>query len=238
MESLLQTRELIKTYNGGTPMAVPVLKGITLDLFSGEFIAIMGPSGSGKSTYMNILGCLDRPTSGSYVLDSQDVSKLSDDALAEVRCHKFGFVFQSFHLLARRSAREQVELPMLYAGRRGRRERAEWALERVGLKDRMHHKPNELSGGQQQRVAIARALVNEPMVLMADEPTGALDTRTSVEIMGIFQDLNAEGKTVIMVTHEQDIAEHATRIIRFRDGEVCEDFPVASRRDARHELSR
>ncbi|MGC4047064.1 MAG: ABC transporter ATP-binding protein [Armatimonas sp.] len=232
MESLLQTVDLTKTYNKDTPMEVPVLKGITLSIQPGEFVAIMGPSGSGKSTYMNILGCLDRPTSGSYLFDSQDVSKLSDDALAEVRCHKFGFVFQSFHLLPRRAAIEQVELPMLYAGRLRRRERATWALERVGLKDRMHHKPTELSGGQQQRVAIARALVNDPLVLMADEPTGALDTRTSEEIMSIFQELNREGKTVIMVTHEQDIAEHATRIIRFRDGEIWEDGEVENRRIA------
>lgn len=235
MASLLQTIDLIKTYNKDTPMEVPVLKGITLSIKPGEFVAIMGPSGSGKSTYMNILGCLDRPTSGSYLFDGQDVSKLSDDALAEVRCHKFGFVFQSFHLLPRRAAIEQVELPMLYAGRLRKRERATWALERVGLKDRMHHKPTELSGGQQQRVAIARALVNDPLVLMADEPTGALDTRTSEEIMAIFQELNREGKTVIMVTHEQDIAEHATRIIRFRDGEVWEDSSVENRRIARHE---
>ena len=237
MASLLETRDLTKTYQTGA-LALTVLKGITLAIDTGEFVAIMGPSGSGKSTYMNILGCLDRPTTGSYFLDGNDVSTQSDNALAEVRCHKFGFVFQSFNLLPRRSAREQVELPMLYAGRKSkiRRERAEWALERVGLADRMHHKPTELSGGQQQRVAIARALANDPVILMADEPTGALDTRTSIEIMAIFQEINREGKTVVMVTHELDVAQHATRIIRFRDGEIHQDGPVVERRDARAEL--
>ena len=235
MESLLETRKLTKTYQTGT-LALTVLKGIDLSIQKGEFVAIMGPSGSGKSTYMNILGCLDRPTTGDYLLEGQNVARLDDNALAEIRCHKFGFVFQSFNLLPRRSARDQVELPMLYSGRKGRRARAEWALERVGLTDRMHHKPTELSGGQQQRVAIARALANDPSILMADEPTGALDTKTSIEIMAIFQEINREGKTVVMVTHELDVAQHATRIIRFRDGELCEDGPVIDRRDARAEL--
>ena len=233
--ALIDSVKLTKTYKTGS-MELQVLKGITLDIKHGEFVAIMGPSGSGKSTFMNILGCLDRPTSGQYVLEGEDVSRLSDNRLAEIRNQKFGFVFQSFNLLARTTALRNVELPMLYAGRGGREARAKWALERVGLKDRMHHTSSQLSGGQQQRVAIARALVNDPVVIMADEPTGALDTRTSVEIMDIFQELNREGKSVVMVTHEMDIAEHATRIIRFKDGDVVEDRQVMERRDARHEL--
>ncbi len=232
---LIEVRNLRKTYKNGS-LDVPVLMGINLTINHGEFVAIMGPSGSGKSTFMNILGCLDRPTSGEYILEDEDVAKLSDNRLAEVRNQKFGFVFQSFNLLARTTALQNVQLPMLYAGRRNRDERAKWALNRVGLAERMHHKPNELSGGQQQRVAIARALVNDPVVIMADEPTGALDTRTSVEIMDIFQELNREGKTVVMVTHEMDIAQHATRIIRFKDGLVVEDSQVTERRDARVEL--
>jgi putative ABC transport system ATP-binding protein len=233
--ALIEVRDLRKTYKNGN-LEVPVLLGITLDIHAGDFVAIMGPSGSGKSTFMNILGCLDRPTNGQYVIDGEDVSRLNDNRLAEIRNQKFGFVFQSFNLLARTTALRNVELPMLYAGRGNREARAKWALERVGLAERMHHKPNELSGGQQQRVAIARALVNDPVVLMADEPTGALDTRTSVEIMDIFQELNREGRTVVMVTHEMDIAQHATRIIRFKDGLVVEDGPVPERRDARVEL--
>ena len=236
--ALIQTREVTKVYKTG-PADLQVLNGINLDIEEGEFVAIMGPSGSGKSTFMNILGCLDRPSAGVYKLETEDVSRLSDDRLAEIRCDKFGFVFQSFNLLARTTALQQVEVPMQYAGRlpRGKRhERAEWALTRVGLADRMDHKPNQLSGGQQQRVAIARALANDPVVIMADEPTGALDTRTSVEIMDIFQELNREGKTVVMVTHELDIAQHATRIIRFKDGDLVEDMPVRDRRDARDEL--
>jgi putative ABC transport system ATP-binding protein len=233
--ALIEVRDLRKTYKNGN-LEVPVLLGISLDINAGEFVAIMGPSGSGKSTFMNILGCLDRPTAGQYVIDGEDVSRLNDNRLAEIRNQKFGFVFQSFNLLARTTALRNVELPMLYAGRGGREARAKWALERVGLADRMHHRPNELSGGQQQRVAIARALVNDPVVVMADEPTGALDTRTSVEIMDIFQELNREGRTVVMVTHEADIAQHASRIIRFKDGHVIEDGPVKERRDARDEL--
>jgi putative ABC transport system ATP-binding protein len=233
--ALIEVRDLRKAYKNGS-LDVPVLMGIDLEIHHGEFVAIMGPSGSGKSTFMNILGCLDRPTGGQYLLEGEDVARLNDNRLAEIRNQKFGFVFQSFNLLARTTALRNVELPMLYAGRGNRDARAKWALERVGLADRMHHKPNELSGGQQQRVAIARALVNDPVVVMADEPTGALDTRTSVEIMDIFQELNREGRTVVMVTHENDIAQHATRIIRFKDGLVVEDVPVTDRRDARIEL--
>jgi putative ABC transport system ATP-binding protein len=234
--ALIEVLNLTKTYKNGT-LDVPVLLGINLEIHHGEFVAIMGPSGSGKSTFMNILGCLDRPTSGQYVLEGDDVARLNDNRLAEIRNQKFGFVFQSFNLLARTTALRNVELPMLYAGKSNREARAKWALNRVGLADRMHHKPNELSGGQQQRVAIARALVNDPVVIMADEPTGALDTRTSVEIMDIFQELNREGKTVVMVTHEFDIAQHATRIIRFKDGLIIEDHTVEDRRDARLELA-
>jgi putative ABC transport system ATP-binding protein len=232
---LIEVRDLRKTYKNGA-LDVPVLMGINLEIHHGEFVAIMGPSGSGKSTFMNILGCLDRPTSGQYLLEGEDVARLNDNRLAEIRNQKFGFVFQSFNLLARTTALRNVELPMLYAGRGNREARAKWALERVGLGERMHHKPNELSGGQQQRVAIARSLVNDPVVVMADEPTGALDTRTSVEIMDIFQELNREGRTVVMVTHEMDIAQHATRIIRFKDGLVVQDEQVKNRRDARQEL--
>ena len=235
MSVVIQTIDLTKTYRTGT-LDVKVLLGISLEIHAGEFIAIMGPSGSGKSTYMNILGCLDRPTSGQFLLEGEDVSRFSDNRLADVRNQKFGFVFQSFNLLARTTALQQVELPMIYSGRSNRRQRAKWALERVGLSDRMDHRPNQLSGGQQQRVAIARALANDPVIVFADEPTGALDTRTSFEIMDIFQELNREGKTVIMVTHENDIARHATRIIRFKDGLVVEDSPVADRLDARTEI--
>lgn len=233
---LIQVKGITKTYKNGT-LDVPVLLGITLDIEAGEFVAIMGPSGSGKSTFMNILGCLDRPTGGEYLLDGDDVSKLSDNRLAEIRNEKMGFVFQSFNLLARTTALRNVELPMLYAGRGNREERARWALEKVGLKDRMHHKPNELSGGQQQRVAIARALVNDPPIIFGDEPTGNLDSRTSVEIMRIFQEVNTLGKTIIMVTHEMDIAEYATRVIRFVDGNVKEDYQVEHRRDAAEVLA-
>jgi len=233
--ALIEIRDRRKTYKNGS-LEVHVLLGITIEIQHGEVVAIMGPSGSGKSTFMNILGCLDRPTSGNYLLEGEDVSRLSDNRLAEIRNRKFGFVFQSFNLIPRTTAQQNVELPIMYAGIGNRAEKAKWALNRVGLADRMHHRPNELSGGQQQRVAIARALVNDPVVVMADEPTGALDTRTSVEIMDIFQELNREGRTVVMVTHEQDIAQHATRIIRFVDGLVVEDGPVIDRRDARLEL--
>jgi len=223
----IQLIDVTKTYRIGT-IEVAALRGVSLEIAAGELVAIMGPSGSGKSTLMNILGCLDVPTSGSYRLDGEEVARLKDDQLAKVRSRKIGFVFQQFNLLARTPAVEQVELPMLYAGARDRRARALAALEAVGLSDRARHKPTELSGGQQQRVAIARALVNEPSIILADEPTGALDTRTSAEIMAIFQRLNRErGLTVIFVTHEPDIAFHTRRIIHLRDGVITSDEAVA-----------
>jgi putative ABC transport system ATP-binding protein len=217
---------VVKTYRMGS-IEVHALRGVSLDIRDGELMAIMGPSGSGKSTLMNILGCLDVPTSGSYILDGKEVGRLKDDQLAAVRSRKIGFVFQQFNLLPRTPALEQVELPMVYAGLGDRRKRAMAALEAVGLSDRAHHKPTEMSGGQQQRVAIARALVNEPSIILADEPTGALDTTTSAEIMAIFQLLNREqGLTVVFVTHESDIAHHTRRIIHLRDGLITSDEPV------------
>ena len=206
-------------------------------------MAVTGPSGSGKSTFMHIAGCLDRPTSGSYLLDGSDVSKLSKDDLARVRNHKIGFVFQGFNLLSRTTALDNVELPLLYRSQNGfraseRHKRAIAALDAVGLGERQHHMPNQLSGGQQQRVAIARALINEPSIILADEPTGNLDTRTSIEVMGIFQRLNRDrGITVILITHENDIAEYGSRLIRFRDGRVVADQMVAHRRNAEDELA-
>jgi putative ABC transport system ATP-binding protein len=222
----IQIVGVTKIYHLGA-IDVGALQGVSLTINDGELVAIMGPSGSGKSTLMNILGCLDVPTSGSYRLDGQEVGRLKDDQLAQVRSRKIGFVFQQFNLLARTPAVEQVELPMVYAGLRDRRARAMAALEAVGLADRARHRPTELSGGQQQRVAIARALVNEPSIILADEPTGALDTRTSAEIMAIFQRLNRErGLTVIFVTHEAEIAFHTRRIIHLRDGLITSDEPV------------
>jgi len=211
---------------------------VSLDIGAGEFLAVMGASGSGKSTFMNLVGCLDRPTRGSYHLGARDVGKLSRDQLARVRGQQIGFVFQGFNLLPRTNALENVELPMLYQGigSRERHLRASEALERVGLGDRRDHTPAQLSGGQQQRVAIARALVNRPRLLLADEPTGNLDSRTSVEVMGIFQELNEQGLTVLLVTHESDIAQHAKRVVVFKDGLVVEDRLVEKRRLSREEL--
>ncbi|MGE5620051.1 MAG: ABC transporter ATP-binding protein [Sphingomonadaceae bacterium] len=220
---MIQVRQLTKTYRMGE-IEVHALRGVDLDIEDGELVAIMGPSGSGKSTLMNILGCLDQPTNGSYLLDGIDVGSLSDDQLAEIRNRKIGFVFQSFNLLPRRTAMEQVELPLLYCKGDHRRKRAEEALAAVGLADRAHHKPTELSGGQQQRVAIARALVTNPSIILADEPTGNLDTKASLEIIATFLRLNAEmGITVVFVTHEPDIAGYTRRTIHIRDGQVSSD---------------
>ncbi|MGE0394235.1 MAG: ABC transporter ATP-binding protein [Vicinamibacterales bacterium] len=238
-EPLIAVRDLVKTYHVGE-VDVQALRGVTLEVRPGEFVALTGPSGSGKSTFMHMLGCLDRPTSGSYRLNGRDVATLSSRALAGVRNAQIGFVFQGFNLLSRTSAIENVELPLLYSTVKAkeRRARAVAALEAVGLGSRMHHHPNQLSGGQQQRVAIARALVNRPTLLLADEPTGNLDSKTSIEVMGIFQTLNREqGITVVLVTHEHDIAEYATRIVAFRDGRVRSDHPVTHRRDAATELA-
>lgn len=206
---------------------VYVLKGIDLHINKGEYVALMGPSGSGKSTLMNILGCLDTPTSGSYVLNGKDVSKMIDDELAEIRNKEIGFVFQTFNLLPRTTALDNVALPMVYAGygKEDRNQRATTVLTQVGLSDRMDHKPNQLSGGQRQRVAVARALVNHPSIILADEPTGNLDSKTSVEIMNLFDEIHANGNTVILVTHEEDIAKHAHRIIRLKDGVIESDNP-------------
>ena len=222
--ALIETEKLTRLYHLGDE-TVTALLDVTLSVDAGDFVAVMGPSGSGKSTFMNVIGCLDRPTSGSYRLDDQVVSTLDSDALAAVRCHKIGFVFQQFNLLDRLDALGNVEMPMIYAGleRRRRRDLAAAALTRVGLGARLHHRPTQLSGGQQQRVALARALVNSPKMLLADEPTGALDSRTSVELMALFQELNREGTTVVIVTHEADIAAYAKRLIRFLDGRAFAD---------------
>uniref|UniRef100_A0A7V4DG98 ABC transporter ATP-binding protein n=1 Tax=Candidatus Caldatribacterium californiense TaxID=1454726 RepID=A0A7V4DG98_9BACT len=219
-------------------MEVRALQGVTFEVHPGEFIAIMGPSGSGKTTLMNILGCLDTPTGGRYVLDGVEVSSLRENQLAEIRNRKIGFVFQNFHLLPRLTAFQNVELPLLYASvpKSIRVRRVRDLLERVGLGERMHHRPNELSGGQMQRVAIARALVNDPAIILADEPTGNLDTLSGEEIMSIFQELNEEGRTIILVTHERDIAQHARRVIHFRDGRILKNEDVTDRIDARQLL--
>lgn len=223
-EVIIRLEDIQKSYFMGN-QAIPVLKGITLDIFKNEYVALMGPSGSGKSTLMNILGCLDSPTGGKYILNSKDVSKMPDDDLAEVRNTEIGFVFQQFNLLPRLSAAENVALPLIYAGvnKKERIERAMEALKKVGLEDRSHHKSNELSGGQIQRVAIARALVNNPSLLLADEPTGNLDSKTSVEVMEIFGKIREAGNTVVLVTHEEDIASYAHRVVRLRDGLIESD---------------
>jgi putative ABC transport system ATP-binding protein len=221
---LIETRDLWKTYVMGSE-EIHALRGVNIDIDRGEYVAIMGPSGSGKSTLMNLIGCLDTPSKGSYLLNGKEVAAMNDDELARIRNEEIGFVFQTFNLLPRATALHNVELPLVYAGARARerRERAVAALERVGLANRLEHRPNELSGGQRQRVAIARALVNDPSILLADEPTGNLDSATSEEIMRVFGDLHAGGQTVIMVTHEPDIAAHAERVVVLRDGRVESD---------------
>jgi putative ABC transport system ATP-binding protein len=232
MSELIRVKELCKTYRMGD-VEVPALRGVTLGIGRGEFVAVMGSSGSGKSTFMNILGCLDRPTSGKYFLDGDEVGALTPDQWADIRNRRIGFVFQGFNLLARTTALENVELPMMYNGCSGkqRRQRAQEVLGLVGLDERLDHMPNQLSGGQQQRVAIARALVNRPSLSLADEPTGNLDSATSAEIMKLFQRLNRdEGITIVLVTHEIDIAEYAQRQIHFRDGSVVSDHGTESRR--------
>ena len=224
MSAIIRIHDLTREYRMGSEQIL-ALRGVTLEIHRNEYVAIMGPSGSGKSTMMNVLGCLDTPTAGEYWLNGEEVSRLTDDALARVRNREIGFVFQTFNLLPRATALHNVELPLVYAGVRARerRERAATALERVGLAERMHHRPNELSGGQRQRVAIARALVNQPSILLADEPTGNLDSVTSDEIMEVFAALHAGGQTVIMVTHEPDIAARAQRVVVLRDGRVESD---------------
>ena len=227
MPAVIKIRDLVKTYEMGSTQ-VHALGGVNLDIEVGEYVAIMGPSGSGKSTLLNILGCLDVPTAGTYELSQNIVNEMDDDDLARIRNQEIGFVFQTFNLLPRADAQGNVELPLVYSGMPvgERRERAARSLEAVGLSDRADHRPNELSGGQRQRVAIARALVNDPSIILADEPTGALDTRTGDEIMDLFDDLHAGGNTIILVTHEEHIAQHSRRIVRFRDGLIESDLPV------------
>ncbi|HEY3297962.1 MAG TPA: ABC transporter ATP-binding protein [Armatimonadota bacterium] len=230
--AIIEVQDLTKTYKIGRSVEVPALCGVTFSIDAGEFVAIMGPSGSGKTTLMNIIGCLDRPTSGKYILNGVDAGKLGDSARAHIRNREIGFVFQSFNLLPQMSALKNTILPMMYANRKKDTKLAKTALESVGLGQRMHHTPMQLSGGEQQRVAIARALVNDPPIIFGDEPTGNLDTKTGVEIMAIFQKMNDLGKTVIIVTHEPEIAQHAKRILRFRDGLLESDEPVLNQLSA------
>ncbi len=235
---LVEAQDIVKDYELGM-RKVHALRGVSVVIQVGEFVAVMGPSGSGKSTFMNLLGCLDTPTAGRYVLDGVDASRITPDQLARIRNEKIGFVFQTFNLLPRTSALENVELPLLYSGvpARERRPRARARLEAVGLADREDHHPAQLSGGQQQRVAIARALINDPVLILADEPTGALDSRTSVEIMALFQELNQGGITIVLVTHEPDVARYAGRILHFRDGRLTRDEAVGDPADARRLLA-
>ena len=239
MNAVIKLADIHKIYRTGE-VDVHAVRGVSLDIQPGDFVAIMGSSGSGKSTLMNMIGCLDRPTNGNYFLDGLDVSTLDRDARAKIRNDKIGFVFQGFNLLSRTTALENVEMPMLYNHQRvpahEQKERAQKSLELVGLAQRADHKPNQLSGGQQQRVAIARALVNQPSLLLADEPTGNLDSQTSIEIMGVFQKLNEQGITIVMVTHELDVARYTKRMIILRDGKVLTDEKVAARLNAEHEL--
>ncbi len=239
MSAVIELHEVHKTYHTGS-VDVHAVRGVSAEMQKGEFVAVMGASGSGKSTLMNIIGCLDRATKGKYLLDGIDVSSLNRDNLADIRNKKIGFIFQGFNLLSRTSALENVELPMLYShahlSGREQRTRAQKALEMVGLGDRTDHHPNQLSGGQQQRVAIARALVNQPALLLADEPTGNLDSQTSIEIMGVFQKLNDSGITIVMVTHELDIARYTRRTLIMRDGRIINDSPVTDRLNAETEL--
>ncbi len=229
---MVQAKGITKTYNKGSGASVQALREVNLEIKQGEFVAIMGASGSGKSTLMNILGCLDKPSGGQLLLDGQEVSRMDDQALAQVRNRKIGFVFQSFNLMPRANALENVELPLIYSDKADITRLSREALESVGLKDRIHHNPGELSGGQQQRVAIARAIVNQPEIIFADEPTGNLDTRSSYEIIALFQQLNRQGKTVVLVTHEPDIAEYAKRIIKITDGGIVSDQANASPKNA------
>lgn len=234
---MIQLRNISKFYGQNSGQQVRALENANITIEKGEFVAIIGASGSGKSTMMNILGMLDRPTTGEYYLENREVNTLTDDELANVRNKKIGFVFQKFHLLPKTTAIENVELPLIYSDRKDIRKLAIEALSRVGLSDRIRHRTNELSGGQQQRVAIARALVNEPEVILGDEPTGNLDSKSGLEIVGVFQELNRAGKTIILITHSSEIAEHANRVIRIHDGKITEDYKVKMPLDARAELA-